>query len=81
MSNFQVSDPHFVLPTARMRQQEDAKRAREWRLARDLAQSQRAARRAGQPVRDELVERPTVPVGRALKLWWRTALHSLRLAG
>lgn len=81
MSNFQVSDPYFALSAARTRQQEDAKRAREWRLARDLAQSQRAARRAAQPVRDELVQGPTVPVGRVLKLWWRTALHSMRLAG
>jgi hypothetical protein len=81
MSNFQVSDPYFVLPTTRVRQQEDARRAAEWRLARDLAKSQRAARRAGQPVRDELVQAPSVPVGRVLKIWWHNALRSLRPAG
>jgi hypothetical protein len=81
MSQFHVSDPHFLLPAARQRQAIDARRAAEWRLARDFAKSQRTARRAGQPARDEIVQGPAVPVAKGFKIWWRSALHSLRIAG
>lgn len=80
MSQFQVSDPSFTLPAARQRQEHDARRAAEWRMARDLAKSRRAARGAAEPERDELVQGPWVPVAQVFKIWWRSALRSLRLA-
>ena len=80
MSQFQVTDPYYVLQATRQRQQDAPRRDAEWRMTRDLAKSQRAARRAEQPVRDELVQGPSVPVGHVIKTWWRSALRSLRLA-
>lgn len=80
MSDLQASDPYSAFHGMRRRQQEDARRAADWRIARDLAKSQRVARTAEQPGRDELVQGPSVPVGHVIKIWWRTALRSVRVA-
>lgn len=74
-----LSDPTTMLRMAHERREEQAREIYQYRQARDMARSARAARRAGEPTRDELVHGPSVPAQSVLQVWWRSVLRTLHV--
>lgn len=74
-----LSDPNAMLRVAHERREADAREIARYRQARDMARNARAARRAGEPTRDELVHGPSVPTQPVLQGWWRSVLRTLHV--